>query len=522
MSVISEAITERNFEIVRKRIGSILADELPNQATLNGETYLNATVWDERFVPFDYTETPSVNVSVVDNSLNSYTQYDEDQTVLFNIDIYMSAKTVGAERGDVRSMNRLQRLTGVVHAILMHNRYKTLGFTPNTIIMNRHVQKMDIGEPTKTNDATSITFARLTYAVRIADGSQTPTPVVLDGYETQVVLEETTSGYLWGLGVGPTPPPTCAGVRLEINGDFIADLDSGITYNLPVLNTNSDLVGSMVGTDFIIGDTNLNVNGGLFDTFPSVTDIDLTVKDTDGLEVGSKIGTEWIVPKGGSDEIVYNRAGLTGISVIYGVNDDGTRLVNGEYIDVNITGLRAELTDFYNMKDPNQIDKDTGIVNKKRRTGMTGGYQDETDFLYYDINGVLTTKELAFPFDLCICHLTGLAWIMTNITFESTWIEALTACNDLVHAGFDDYFLPNRNEINSVMCMRKSFYTEPSFFNRSTTGFVTIQTSSTHLDEGHTANINNCVAFNNAAQFFPLSKTTTSLRGCYAFRKYYK
>ncbi len=431
MSVINEAIVTRNFEVVRDRIGEILADELPNQATLNSLTYLDATVWNERFIPFSYAEMPSVNVSVLDKTLDSYTQYEDDQTVVFNIDIHMSAKTVGSERGDVRSMHRLQRLSGVVYGILMHNRYKTLGFAPNTIVMNRHVEKLSIGQPEETNDATSVTMARITYAVRIADGTQTPEPVLIDGYQTQVQLEETDSGYLWGGGSGAVPPPVCDGVRFEINDTFIADLDSGITFNLPVLNTNSTEVGSMVGSEYIIEDTTLNVNGTLFDSYPSAEDIDFKILNDDDVEVGAKDGVVWRVPSATVDKISYYRPLFNGQKTSFANYDTGWRSQFTDYYDVIQENGKTQQLDF-EATYPFATLKYKNIHGTYDRFMTIGGDQNWGDYSTF------------------VDHLTGELYSRVSQA-SMTQSTAMNTAYGLTLDGETNFFVPDQNMIYLIM-----------------------------------------------------------------------
>jgi len=66
MVQIEETLTPRKFELIRDQIATILAAELPNQATLNTDPEINATVWLERLVPLSQQECPAVNVFAAD------------------------------------------------------------------------------------------------------------------------------------------------------------------------------------------------------------------------------------------------------------------------------------------------------------------------------------------------------------------------------------------------------------------------------------------------------------------------
>jgi hypothetical protein len=54
------------------------------------------------------------------------------------------------------------------------------------------------------------------------------------------------------------------------------------------------------------------------------------------------------------------------------------------------------LVDWYTLTNPNPLG------NTQRWTGTTGGYQDHTDMLFYDKDGVLTTEALAIPNNIVI------------------------------------------------------------------------------------------------------------------------
>ena len=80
MPKITQAIPPQAFEIIRNRIGLILAEEIDNQSILTYDPDLDLTVWVERTVPFDKTELPSVNVSLARGSYDSKTYRETDST----------------------------------------------------------------------------------------------------------------------------------------------------------------------------------------------------------------------------------------------------------------------------------------------------------------------------------------------------------------------------------------------------------------------------------------------------------
>jgi len=197
MAIIIGAIGQRAYELIRDRIGEILADELPNQSILNGnDPNLNPKVFRERFIPPSDEELPMVNVELAKGDYGLITAISQDGTYTYHIDVHTKSKTSGSARGDYKSASLCQRLTGVIHAILSDAKYRTLGFDRPFI---EHVSVSDIQFATPTNgkDASSIMMGRLTFTVRVPESVEAYTPVLIDGYDTSVEMDETNEGYVY-------------------------------------------------------------------------------------------------------------------------------------------------------------------------------------------------------------------------------------------------------------------------------------------------------------------------------------
>lgn len=279
MPQIPAAIPTQAFELIRNRIAEILVDELPSQATLQGDSQLNATVYVERFVPFDLTELPAINVSINRGAYSEHTQRSTDGEYTFNIDVHTSAKSTSTVRGDVLAQFRLQKMLGVCRGILEDSRYKTLGFAP-PFIESRKVTAMEFAQPTE-GDGTSSVVGRLTFIVRAPDRNGVVTPELIAGYDTQVKLALTNKGYIFTGDNIPVPP--VIGPDINVNGELfvVADPDVG-SYDIPVLNSDGDEVG--------------DVTAGVSVVVPDAT---YTLENTDGTE----LATGSIV-SGGSEVIV--------------------------------------------------------------------------------------------------------------------------------------------------------------------------------------------------------------------------
>lgn len=195
MSVIDAIIGDQSFEIVRDRIGAILADELDMQSQLTYNPLFDATVYLERFARFNNSELPAVNISIARGSLDNHDQESTDNTVLIYIECYAKAKKSSGVDGDTESAKRMQKLVGTCRAILEDSRYKTLGFMP-PFVMNRHCVEMLFNVPV-TEDAESTCMGRLVLSVRIPEGNGLSQPRLMNGYQTTVKISTTEEGYLY-------------------------------------------------------------------------------------------------------------------------------------------------------------------------------------------------------------------------------------------------------------------------------------------------------------------------------------
>ncbi len=199
-SVINSIIPPQSFEIVRDRIGRIIYEEMANQFALTSNQDFNVQNWIERFLPFDKTELPSINVMLAEGQYSGQTQIQSDGTYRYYIDVYVHAKTDANDAGDSKATFKLHRLLGLCRAIIEDPRYKTLGFTtPPGFIMNRHYESLNIREPIqKEHDALSSVMGRLTLSVKVPElpGGFVPT-VQVRTTKTTVKLSSTEKGYLW-------------------------------------------------------------------------------------------------------------------------------------------------------------------------------------------------------------------------------------------------------------------------------------------------------------------------------------
>jgi len=199
-AVISSVIPPQSFEVVRDRIGRILAEEIQNQFQISYNADLkNVKVWMERFIPFDKSEMPAVCVGLLDGAYAGQTIIQSDGTYRYYIDCYFASKTDVNTKGDTKAMLKVQRLLGICRAILEDTRYKTLGFqVPNGFVMYRRITSIQIEDPKqKEFDANHSVMGRLTFEVKLPEY---PSPVSGNPWaisHTTVALHETNDGYVW-------------------------------------------------------------------------------------------------------------------------------------------------------------------------------------------------------------------------------------------------------------------------------------------------------------------------------------
>lgn len=195
MPKITKAINILNYEVIRDQIGFILADELPNQATLQNRPYINAEVFIERSIPFHAVEAETINVTLAKGDFNMVTSISQSGTFSYFVDIYTTAKTNQNQRGDNASALKLQRLAATCHQILSNPAYVRLGINNVPMVSGVIVESIQFSEPGRFEEANSLIMARLTVNVRAGNCSQLEDGIDINGSDTTVKLADTEMGY---------------------------------------------------------------------------------------------------------------------------------------------------------------------------------------------------------------------------------------------------------------------------------------------------------------------------------------
>lgn len=205
MAQINQEIGPQAFEIVLIRIGEILANELANQFQLFETPELeNLEVWVNRYVPFDKSEMPAVNISVDNGQYSGQTaKGTDDGLYTYNIDVFTNAKGraddyQGDEGGDQLAIAKRNKIMGIIRAILRNPAFNTLGYDapPGFVMGIPHVNSILFAEP-NTEDTARNVMGRVVFEVKLPETTSLLEPDLLYGYETVVKLEFTEKGYKW-------------------------------------------------------------------------------------------------------------------------------------------------------------------------------------------------------------------------------------------------------------------------------------------------------------------------------------
>lgn len=187
-------IPPQNFELVRDRLAFVLQAELENQQYL-GADIIVPTIYIERGVPFNDTELPAINIQYSGGAYGNKDVTQVQGTYTYYIDVMAQNSTVGIERGDALAMIAVQRIAGLIRAILDNPLYITLGFSRPSL---GHVEcsSMQIADRGDT-DAKNSAMARVLYTAQVAEGNQLITaPEFAAAYST-IKIDVSDAGFMY-------------------------------------------------------------------------------------------------------------------------------------------------------------------------------------------------------------------------------------------------------------------------------------------------------------------------------------
>jgi len=164
MPKINRIIGQRDYELIRNRIGEILTVELANQEAITYDELFDVPVFVQRSKPVNQDESKLINVSFNEGRYSGQTVISSNGEHTFFIDVVVTGKSTPDGRGDVLTAFNCQRLAGVVVGILEDPQYVTLGFE-RPFIGRFHVTEVTPGN-IERGEATELTVTRITVNVQ--------------------------------------------------------------------------------------------------------------------------------------------------------------------------------------------------------------------------------------------------------------------------------------------------------------------------------------------------------------------
>lgn len=196
--MISNLITSQSFELIRDAIPRVLTLELANQDDLldaDDLPKLNIGIWFERFIPFDKSELPAINIVYSDSEqISENTSFTSVFDNKYLIEVYVNSPSDEINAGDIKSSILLSKIMGLVRSILMNNIYLYLDFT-DKFIQTRYVKTITRTQPRIADDAMNTISGAVEIHYNAEENTETQNGIVGTLFSTVVKIEETEKGY---------------------------------------------------------------------------------------------------------------------------------------------------------------------------------------------------------------------------------------------------------------------------------------------------------------------------------------
>ena len=89
--------------------------------------------------------------------------------------------------------------------------------------------------------------------------------------------------------------PTCDDATVTVNGNAFATVPSGDTLDIEVVNTELTQIGTAIDPFITIDDSEMSINGTVMNYTPATTSYNQLVLNQVGTQVGAAIGADWVV-----------------------------------------------------------------------------------------------------------------------------------------------------------------------------------------------------------------------------------
>jgi hypothetical protein len=197
---INYIIPQQRFETIRDAIALILKEELAKQKALTTNILFDAGVFIERFVTFDHTECPAINVIYDETLFSNKDNFNNTGEMQFFIDIISVAQDSTTKRGDQLSSENLHKLMGVIRYILDSMEYRLLNLDAG-IVQSKKVVRMRALSPDNTynvsvsNDSLNSISGRIYFNVRASEAVSFSETITVTEIHSTFTIEDSGLGY---------------------------------------------------------------------------------------------------------------------------------------------------------------------------------------------------------------------------------------------------------------------------------------------------------------------------------------
>ena len=204
---ISTLIPRQKYDIVRDRIGEILAAELANQTLIQTDPGLKSIleitkIYRERYHPFNESEMLAASLFFFDGSYSMSVPTYSRGEYTFYIDIFGRAATTSSNDGEYISSSNILFIGGLFRYIIESPQWINLGFekgNPEGVVIEKAPKVISFkrSEEFNNRDAGNIMMYRLVFEVSTGETTVADQGLPLAGTDTDVTINETNLGYVY-------------------------------------------------------------------------------------------------------------------------------------------------------------------------------------------------------------------------------------------------------------------------------------------------------------------------------------
>lgn len=191
--LITENIPDSGFDIVLRKIGAILLEEITNQQRIKC-LHNDLGVFLERQEPFSKEEDVMINVSLNNIDIGSHNERDTQDDTNYFIDVYVDGEASMGETGSDNVRVKLHQYVGMIKYILSSTKYQLLGFDYG-FIMGCYVNGIQFDDNYGSQDGSFYRMARINFRVRISEAYEMWEGVEFLGNDTVIRLDNTDKGF---------------------------------------------------------------------------------------------------------------------------------------------------------------------------------------------------------------------------------------------------------------------------------------------------------------------------------------